>query len=68
MSDNLAEMLGSRPPASIEALPDDQRQTLADTLRRARRAQAAALATAGDESLRYVPAPLRGAVRKAVGL
>jgi len=68
MSDDLAEMLGARPPAGIETLPEDQRRTLAETLRNARRTQAAALATAGDESLRYVPAPLRGAVRKAVGL
>jgi len=68
MSDDLGELLGARPPKGIEKLPEEQQHQLADTLQRARRAQAKALATAGEQSLRYVPAPLRGAVRKAVGL
>lgn len=68
MNDSLTEVLGASPPASIGALPEQQQRVLADVVRRARRNQAAALSKAGDDSLQYVPAPLRGAVRKAVGL
>lgn len=68
MSDSLTEVLGAPPPAGIGALPEQQQRVLTDMLHRARRGQAAALAKAGDDSLQYIPAPLRGAVRKAVGL
>jgi hypothetical protein len=44
------------------------KRTLADALREARRRQSASLAAAGEEGLKYVPAFLRGAVRKAMGL
>ncbi|MEV4148099.1 hypothetical protein AB0J40_30840 [Amycolatopsis sp. NPDC049691] len=64
----LAEQLGGTLPGGIEALEEHERQDLADALRDARRRQAKALAEAGEEGLRYVPALLRGAVRKAVGL
>jgi len=64
----LAEQLGGSLPEGIEALEDHERRDLADALRDARRRQAKALAEAGEEGLRYVPALLRGAVRKAVGL
>jgi vacuolar-type H+-ATPase subunit H len=64
----LAEQLGGSLPEGIEALEEHERRDLADALRDARRRQAKALAEAGEEGLRYVPALLRGAVRKAVGL
>ncbi len=64
----LAEQLGGYLPVGIEALEEHERQDLADALRDARHRQAKALAEAGEEGLRYVPALLRGAVRKAVGL
>jgi hypothetical protein len=65
---NLAEQIGKPLPAGIEALPEDEKQDLANALRAARHRQTAALAKAGEEGLKYVPAFLRGAVRKAVGL
>lgn len=64
----LAEQLGGTLPEGIEALEEHERQDLAHALHDARRRQAKALAKAGEEGLRYVPALLRGAVRKAVGL
>lgn len=68
MANRLAEVLGEAPPEGIRALSDERQQVLADAVRQARRNQAAALAKAGENSLKYVPAPLRGAVRKAAGL
>jgi hypothetical protein len=64
----LADQLGSEPPEGIRALPAEQQQDLADALSEARHRQAAALAEAGEQGLKYVPALLRGTVRKAVGL
>jgi hypothetical protein len=58
----LADQLGGYLPEGIEALEEHERQDLADAR------QAKALAEAGEEGLKYVPALLRGAVRKAVGL
>ncbi|KAA9165487.1 hypothetical protein FPZ12_005270 [Amycolatopsis acidicola] len=68
MSDrSLAGQLGTL-PEGIEELPEEHRQDLADAVRDARRRQASALAKAGNDALRYVPALLRPAIRKAVGL
>ncbi|RZQ62235.1 hypothetical protein [Amycolatopsis suaedae] len=64
----LAEQLPGPLPPGIDALSEEDKQRLADALRSARHQQAAALAAAGEEGLRYVPALLRGVVRKAVGL
>ncbi|WP_406641434.1 hypothetical protein [Amycolatopsis sp. WGS_07] len=64
----LAEQLGAPLPDGIEALSEQHKQDLSAALRDARHRQAQALARAGEESLKYVPALLRGAVRKAVGL
>ncbi|MFD9894431.1 hypothetical protein [Amycolatopsis sp. NPDC058986] len=64
----LADQLGGYLPEGIEALEEHEKLDLADALRDARRRQAKHLAQAGEEALRYVPALLRGAVRKAVGL
>jgi hypothetical protein len=63
----LAEQVGSL-PEGIAALAEEHRRDLGEAVLDARRRQAAALAKAGDESLRYVPALLRPAIRKAVGL
>ncbi|WP_410659002.1 hypothetical protein [Amycolatopsis sp. lyj-112] len=64
----LSGQLGGPVPAGIETLADDDKQDLSDALRDARHRQAKALAAAGEEGLKYVPALLRGAVRKVVGL
>ncbi|GAA4660346.1 hypothetical protein [Amycolatopsis dongchuanensis] len=63
----LAAQLGSL-PEGVAALPEAHQEDLAEALRAARRRQARALAKAGDEALRFVPALLRPAVRKAMGL
>ncbi|MCP2253643.1 hypothetical protein LY13_002397 [Prauserella aidingensis] len=55
-------------PAGIDALPDEQKQVLADALRHARRRQAAALQESADSALSHIPFFIRPAVRKAVGL
>lgn len=55
-------------PSGIEALPDEQKQVLADALRQARRRQAAALQASADSALSHIPFFIRPAVRKAVGL
>ncbi|OZM69992.1 hypothetical protein CFN78_27715 [Amycolatopsis antarctica] len=65
---SLSDQLDGPLPPGIEALGADERQVLAEALRDARRQQSAALGRAGEESLKYVPALLRGAVRKVVGL
>jgi hypothetical protein len=62
----LAAQLGGL-PESVAALPAEHQQDLADALHEARRRQGRALAKAGDEALRYVPALLRPAIRKVVG-
>ncbi|TSE00277.1 hypothetical protein FOS14_07555 [Skermania sp. ID1734] len=66
--DALAAELGAAPPAGLADLPDAYAQRLADTLATARKSQAAELAAATTEALRHVPRPLRGTVRKVVGL
>jgi hypothetical protein len=65
---SLAEHLGGALPEGIEALQEHEKQDLADAFREARRRQKAELAVAGEEALKFVPAVLRGAIRKAVGL
>jgi len=64
---SLAAQLGDLPPG-IEALDEEHKDGLARALRNARHRQAAALKKAGDESLRFIPALLRPAIKKAVGL
>lgn len=64
----LAEQIPAALPPGIAALPEHEQQTLADALREARRSQASELSTATEAGLKYVPALLRGTVRKAVGL
>ncbi len=64
----LSGQLGGPVPAGIDALADNEKQDLSDALRDARHRQAKALAKAGEEGLKYVPALLRGTIRKVVGL
>ncbi|GHF79899.1 hypothetical protein FHX82_005828 [Amycolatopsis bartoniae] len=63
----LAGQLGSL-PEGVAALPQAHQQDLADALREARRRQGRALAQAGNDALRFIPALLRPAVRRAMGL
>jgi hypothetical protein len=65
---SLAEQLGGALPEGIEALEEREKQDLADALRKPRRRQTTEVAVAGEQALKYVPALLRNAVRRAVGL
>lgn len=64
----LADQIAAPLPAGIAELAAEDQQFLADALRATRRSQAAELAEATEGGLKYVPALLRGTVRKAVGL
>ncbi len=64
----LADQIDGPLPDGIAALDDENKQILADALRRARRHQAAALEAAAEDALAHVPFFLRGTVRKAAGL
>lgn len=63
----LEDQLGGL-PESVAGLPEENRRDLADALHDARRRQGVALSKAGEEALRFVPALLRPAIRRAVGL
>lgn len=64
----LARELGIALPASFSDLPDEHASHLLTSLRKARSAQSEELERAVTAALNHVPRPLRGAVRKAVGL
>jgi hypothetical protein len=66
--EQLEEELGSAVPDGLAGLGDADLQALAVALRDARRRHRAALDEAIEAGLGDVPALLRGAVRKAVGL
>ena len=62
----LRDLLGGDPPAGIVALPDDVRADLAGIVQDARRRQAASLGESFDATLKHVPFPVRGIVKKIV--
>ena len=64
--DRLAELLGAPPPATVQALPAADRAALADLVAQARRRQAESLQAAFTASLKHVPFPVRGIVRKVL--
>lgn len=64
--DLLHDLLGGPPPPGIAALPDAVRAELADLVHQARRHQAAALAESFQATLRHVPFPVRGIVKRIV--
>ncbi|MTD57187.1 hypothetical protein [Amycolatopsis pithecellobii] len=64
---SLAAQLGPL-PEGVAALPEEHQQDLADALREARQRQGRALAKAGNEALRFIPALVRPAIRRAMGL
>lgn len=65
-SSPLQAVLGEPPPPSIEQLDADAQAALAGLLTTAIEAQQTAMETALEDSLRYVPALLRGAVRRVL--
>lgn len=64
----LADALRAELPDGFGALTDADATRLAETLQAARRRQADELAAAADDALGHLPRPLRGPVRKLVGL
>ncbi|HEV7206362.1 MAG TPA: hypothetical protein VGN18_17280 [Jatrophihabitans sp.] len=67
MSD-LESATGTPPPDEFVRLDPDQHAHLADLVESAARRRSEALGQAIDESLRHIPALLRGPVRRSLGL
>lgn len=66
VDDRLRALLAGEPPASVLALPDPDRAALAEVLADSRRRQARDLRAAFDASLKHVPFPVRGIVKKVL--
>jgi hypothetical protein len=64
--DDLRALLGADPPASVTALSAADRARLADILREAKRRQARTLEDAFVATLKHVPFPVRGLVKKVL--
>lgn len=64
----LRRELGSAPPAAFETLTAQDGDRLAEALKAARLRQQAELDQALTRALEYVPALMRGPVRKILGL
>lgn len=65
--DELARVLGTRPPAGLRALSAADRAHLAAAIESARERQLAAVAEAAEQIVHHVPRPLRGTVRRLLG-
>lgn len=66
--DALGSALHATPAAGLEQLSDDQLADLAHLVTGAEESQRLELHAALDAALTVVPRPVRGAVRRAVGL
>lgn len=64
--DRLRRLLDSEPPAAVLALDDEARAALADVLADSRRRQGASLEEAFTATLKHVPFPVRGIVKKVL--
>lgn len=64
----LAVELRAQPPAELSSLSDSDASHLAHALKKARETQSAELDQSITEALKHIPWPLRGAVKKVVGL
>lgn len=65
--DELARVLGTRPPAGLRKLSAEDRAHLAAAIENAHDRQMAAVAEAEERALHHVPRPLRGTVRRIFG-
>jgi hypothetical protein len=65
---DLGTAIGAEPPAEFGVLAETDRAALGDAVERAARARSAQIDHAIDDSLRYMPALLRGAVKRALGM
>lgn len=66
MTDRLAELLGAEPPAEIGALPPADREALVAVIEAAIARQRADLAASFHATLKHVPFPLRGVVKRVL--
>jgi hypothetical protein len=64
--DDLRALLGADPPASVTALSPDAQAELADILREAKQRQAQSMEDAFVATLKHVPFPVRGIVKKVL--
>ncbi len=65
--DELARVLGTRPPAGLRVLAPEDRAHLAASIESAHERQLAAVAEAAEWIVHHVPRPLRGTVRRFLG-
>ena len=66
MTDSLEQVLGAAPPAGVAALSEADRTQLLAVIKSARRKQAEDLEASFHATLKHVPFPLRGIVKKAL--
>jgi hypothetical protein len=66
VSEGLADVLGAEPPAAIAALPEADQRALVAVIEAALTRQSADLAESFSRTLRHIPFPLRGVVRKVL--
>jgi hypothetical protein len=59
-------LLGADPPESVQTLDDDTRRELADLIADSRKRQAESLEEAFTATLKHVPFPVRGIVKKVL--
>ena len=64
--ERLRTLLRAEPPAGVLALPEGARADLAELLEDAQRRQEKALGDAFTASLKHVPFPVRGIVKKVL--
>jgi hypothetical protein len=64
--ERLAKLLRGEPPAGVRALDAAARRDLADLLEESRRRQARSLEATFAATLRHVPFPVRGIVKKVL--
>lgn len=67
MSD-LAAAIQTGPPPEFDALSDTERAALAEFVEAAARKRSALIDRAIEDSLRHLPALLRGTVKRALGM
>jgi hypothetical protein len=67
-TDTLAAAIGATPPDDFAALPAADIAALAAAVERAANERNAMIDRAIDDSLRHIPALLRGSVKRALGV
>jgi hypothetical protein len=66
--DELAAAIEATPPAEFDALPGADRSALADMVEKAARERSELIDRAIEDSMRHIPALLRGTVKRALGV